>query len=144
LSIDPQVDQTNQPYVFANDNPLNVTDPLGLKPKKKASRVIACLGFACLPAVIGIVGQVGKVPVPPGIEEAGRAAYPRPVEPAQKPRESRGGKMVPVTQSAEMGPMQAQLYVPSKDLLGGIALLGFVGLFVWLVRTAGPDLATAS
>jgi RHS repeat-associated protein len=32
LSIDPLVDQTNQPYVFVNDNPLNSTDPLGLWP----------------------------------------------------------------------------------------------------------------
>jgi hypothetical protein len=31
LSIDPLVDETGQPYVFTNDNPLNETDPLGLK-----------------------------------------------------------------------------------------------------------------
>jgi uncharacterized protein RhaS with RHS repeats len=31
LSVDPMVDQTGQPYVFVNDNPLNSTDPLGLK-----------------------------------------------------------------------------------------------------------------
>ena len=31
LSIDPAVAQTNQPYVFTSDNPLNVTDPLGLR-----------------------------------------------------------------------------------------------------------------
>jgi hypothetical protein len=30
LSIDPQVDQTNQPYVFTGDDPLNAEDPLGL------------------------------------------------------------------------------------------------------------------
>jgi len=30
LSVDPLVDQTGQPYVFTNDNPLNSTDPLGL------------------------------------------------------------------------------------------------------------------
>jgi hypothetical protein len=30
LSVDPAVAQTNQPFVFANDNPLNVSDPLGL------------------------------------------------------------------------------------------------------------------
>ena len=35
LSIDPAVTQTNQPYVFTNDNPLNATDPLGLAPKPK-------------------------------------------------------------------------------------------------------------
>jgi len=31
LSIDPNVATTDQPYVFTNDNPLNATDPLGLK-----------------------------------------------------------------------------------------------------------------
>ncbi len=30
LSVDPMVEQTNQPYAFVNDNPLNSTDPLGL------------------------------------------------------------------------------------------------------------------
>jgi hypothetical protein len=29
LSVDPLVDQTGQPYVFTNDDPLNATDPLG-------------------------------------------------------------------------------------------------------------------
>jgi hypothetical protein len=31
LSVDPKVSQTDQPYVFTNDSPLNATDPLGLK-----------------------------------------------------------------------------------------------------------------
>jgi hypothetical protein len=30
LSIDPQVSETDQPYVFTNDDPLNAEDPLGL------------------------------------------------------------------------------------------------------------------
>jgi RHS repeat-associated protein len=30
MSVDPLVAQTNQPYVFTNDSPLNATDPLGL------------------------------------------------------------------------------------------------------------------
>jgi hypothetical protein len=29
LSVDPKVSQTDQPYVFAGDSPLNATDPLG-------------------------------------------------------------------------------------------------------------------
>jgi hypothetical protein len=29
LSVDPAVEQTNQPYVFTNDDPLNAEDPLG-------------------------------------------------------------------------------------------------------------------
>ena len=31
ISVDPDVQQTDQPYVFVNGNPLNATDPLGLK-----------------------------------------------------------------------------------------------------------------
>src|ERR1700677_4760078 len=31
LSIDPEVATTDQPYVFTNDDPLNETDPSGLK-----------------------------------------------------------------------------------------------------------------
>jgi hypothetical protein len=31
ISIDPDVADTDQPYVFTNDNPLNSEDPLGLK-----------------------------------------------------------------------------------------------------------------
>ena len=30
LSVDPLVDETGQPYVFTNDDPLNATDALGL------------------------------------------------------------------------------------------------------------------
>jgi hypothetical protein len=30
VSVDPMVQETDQPYVFVNDNPLNGTDPLGL------------------------------------------------------------------------------------------------------------------
>jgi hypothetical protein len=30
LSVDPLVDSTNQPYVYAGDDPTNATDPLGL------------------------------------------------------------------------------------------------------------------
>jgi hypothetical protein len=34
LSVDPDVAQTDQPYVFTNDNPLNATDPLGMEALK--------------------------------------------------------------------------------------------------------------
>jgi hypothetical protein len=34
MSIDPQVAATNQPYVFANDNPLNLEDADGLMPEQ--------------------------------------------------------------------------------------------------------------
>jgi RHS repeat-associated protein len=39
LSIDPKVAQTDQPYAFTNDNPLNATDPLG-----DVSSIFACDG----------------------------------------------------------------------------------------------------
>ena len=48
LSIDPMVDQTDQPYVFTNDNPLNSSDPLGLIPylgKKETNRQVANVGL---------------------------------------------------------------------------------------------------
>ena len=31
LSVDPLVSQTGQPYAYTGDNPLNATDPLGLR-----------------------------------------------------------------------------------------------------------------
>jgi RHS repeat-associated protein len=36
LSIDPEVATTDQPYVFANDDPLNAEDPLGTRPDPKS------------------------------------------------------------------------------------------------------------
>jgi hypothetical protein len=39
LSVDPKVSQTDQPYVFAGDSPLNATDPLG-----DVSSTFACSG----------------------------------------------------------------------------------------------------
>ena len=50
LSVDPAVADTNQPYVFTNDNPLNATDPLGL-----------CLLGLC--HLVNAVKDVGKVVV---------------------------------------------------------------------------------
>jgi hypothetical protein len=44
LSVDPDVSETDQPYSFTDDDPLNATDPLGLKcghgpcPKKKKKK----------------------------------------------------------------------------------------------------------
>ncbi len=42
LSIDHEVAQTDQPYVFTNDRPLNAEDPLGLK----GGPGTGCLGHA--------------------------------------------------------------------------------------------------
>ena len=35
LSVDPLVAETGQPYAFTRDDPLNLTDPLGLAPQPK-------------------------------------------------------------------------------------------------------------
>lgn len=32
MSLDPDIAETNQPYVFTNDDPLNAEDPMGLRP----------------------------------------------------------------------------------------------------------------
>ncbi|MGA2346640.1 MAG: RHS repeat-associated core domain-containing protein [Candidatus Sulfotelmatobacter sp.] len=53
LSVDPDVETTNQPYAFTNDDPLNAEDPLGLED----------LGLGSGPPDFGVGGNVGS-PVP--------------------------------------------------------------------------------
>jgi hypothetical protein len=48
LSIDPKVAQTDEPYVFTSDDPLNATDPLGLK-KKGAVVLVSNINIGKLP-----------------------------------------------------------------------------------------------
>ncbi len=50
ISVDPDVQETDQPYVFVNDNPLNATDPLGLK--KKISSVVASTPYVGIPSLV--------------------------------------------------------------------------------------------
>jgi len=47
LSVDPDLAETGQPYAFTGDDPLNATDPLGLKCKKGHS----CPGARRAPSV---------------------------------------------------------------------------------------------
>ena len=54
LSVDPLVDQTGQPYVFVNDNPLNATDPLGLLSTTR--RII--VGHSIVTVTIDVSGQL--------------------------------------------------------------------------------------
>ena len=54
LSVDPMVDTTGQPYVFANDNPLNATDPLGLL--SKSIRII--VGRSLVTVTVDVSGQL--------------------------------------------------------------------------------------
>jgi hypothetical protein len=65
LSIDPLVDQTGQPYVFTNDNPLNSTDPLGLAGTavfliEQQCKKTGCKGGDLISAVIHLVGKAAK------------------------------------------------------------------------------------
>ncbi len=57
LSVDPAVAQTNQPYVFTNDNPLNATDPLGLM--KCQWWNMACHAASTYHAVVTDLSQYG-------------------------------------------------------------------------------------
>ena len=41
LSVDPDVQTTDEPYAFVNDNPLNLEDPLGLMPSEGTSQTNA-------------------------------------------------------------------------------------------------------
>jgi RHS repeat-associated protein len=59
LSVDPDVVTTDQPYVFTNDDPLNATDPLGLK-KGDSLKVKVCIGLACVSTVLGAGGIISK------------------------------------------------------------------------------------
>jgi len=55
LSIDPDVQTTDEPYVFTNDDPLNETDPLGL-----CKGIIGCIKSATKSVVHGIESTVAK------------------------------------------------------------------------------------
>jgi hypothetical protein len=48
LSIDPDVAETDQPYVYTDDDPLNRVDPLGDDPSLRAIVVAALTGFNSL------------------------------------------------------------------------------------------------
>jgi hypothetical protein len=57
LSIDPDLAETNQPYVFTGDDPLNAEDPLGETSAALFQRVMGCLLAAsvytgCLETVV--------------------------------------------------------------------------------------------
>jgi hypothetical protein len=57
LSVDPDVAETGQPYEFTGDDPLNATDPLGLRLKKKTlgrnTQYLASDGIVATTAVVG-------------------------------------------------------------------------------------------
>jgi len=64
LSIDPLVAQTGQAYVFTNDNPLNLADPLGLRGVTNLCAQIrmGCLSVNYTPTVNRVL-QGGRTPV---------------------------------------------------------------------------------
>jgi RHS repeat-associated protein len=54
LSIDPVVAQTDQPYVFTNDDPLNAEDPLGLGNKQAKLRLVT----KAYSVPVGVLGEI--------------------------------------------------------------------------------------
>jgi hypothetical protein len=54
LSIDPDVAQTDQPYVFTNDDPLNAEDPLGLGNKQAKLRLVT----KAYSVPVGVLGEI--------------------------------------------------------------------------------------
>jgi hypothetical protein len=122
LSIDPEVATTDQPYVFTNDDPLNATDPLGLRKLTLSERI--CIGLACagIGAGIGLLPPLTHTPSPAGTEENRKILDDeKPVEPNKGPtvgKKGGGANIVQVTQSASMGPNQASSYVTLKQFEG--------------------------
>ncbi len=56
ISVDPDVQQTDQPYVFVNDDPLNATDPLGLDGKQSIQKFRIATTQYIVP--VGILGKI--------------------------------------------------------------------------------------
>lgn len=74
ISIDPAVAQTNQPYVFVNDNPLNAEDPLGLSWWNPASWTLkdwAVAGGLALGVVGAATGVGAVIEIAAGATQAG-------------------------------------------------------------------------
>jgi hypothetical protein len=62
LSVDPDVQETDQPYVFTNDDPLNATDPLGLK-GGVADACYAAESNSCYRQAVQAVKKAASTPI---------------------------------------------------------------------------------
>ena len=62
LSIDPDVQTTDEPYVFTNDDPLNATDPLGLK-GGVADACYAAESNSCYRQAVQAVKKAASTPI---------------------------------------------------------------------------------
>jgi hypothetical protein len=121
LSIDPDVAETGQPYAFTGDDPLNSTDPLGLKrqPRTKPSKVGRAVTGLCLlcgaaGAYIGAGHKDKDMPEQP--PDSGVVVVQTPRAPNTPVRKLPPTKMVNVTQSAELGPSQPIPQITSEQM----------------------------
>ena len=100
LSVDPKVSQTDQPYVFTNDSPLNATDPLGL--------FRAGIGGQLCGGGAHPICNTGNTPGPTTVKQSscgdgGCAWSPIPISNSNQP----GGFLASVAQTAEAGVAQS-------------------------------------
>jgi hypothetical protein len=143
------VAETGEPYAYTGDNPVNATDPLGLKKIKspirdKIKRALCVAGLVGCVAGGGIgAGIKGKaVPDLPQDEGIPVVVMPEPSKnPVRKlgPRDSSGGSyagQVTVTPSAEQNQVNAPLVSSStlSDLGRTGASITFVGVVLWALK----------
>lgn len=135
LSVDPDLADTGQPYAFTGDDPLNATDPLGLKPNSKTSEKAKRLLCA-----MGLIVNMAC----PGADKASHPE-PAPVEtpaPADKPirrlgpGENKGGTYFTVTPSAESNQSPIRLPAGSlgKDFGKAAGVLAIFGVIITIFK----------
>ncbi len=57
ISVDPDVQQTDQPYAFVNDDPLNATDPSGLSGQEIINEAIPCTGNCTGESLVSVISD---------------------------------------------------------------------------------------
>ena len=139
MSIDPDVADTNQPYVFTNDDPLNTEDPLGLK-KTTVKQKVACFSLACLGSLLPVLPSPGRVhvPQPAGSEENRKVVDDQEgVGPHRNPTPANGN--VPQNYSDASSPYSAAQLALKNAARYAPEAAGGIG-FAYLAVTYGPDL----
>ena len=139
ISVDPDVAETGQPYAYTGDDPLNSTDPLGLKGfhKRNAGRAVSALCLLCgaAGAYIGAGTKGRDKPEQP--QDPVSVVAPGPKRPEKPIYKLPPSKMVNVTPSAELGPTQPIPQIPASQL-GNIASGGYSVEFHVPPLTAPP------